>query len=125
MGMQGKIQQVPILLVGLALVYIMGYSSAKNNVVGVDDEIADMKDPVERDEAPQPAIKLPIFPISRIGSVGGSGSSSKCPHGHGNKCFGERCESQVECCCACCYGSPYKTCHSNCGNLENCPCPKT
>ena len=46
--MQGKIQQVPILLVGLALVYVMGYSSAKNNVVGVDDEIADMKDPVQK-----------------------------------------------------------------------------
>ena len=35
--------QVPILLAGLALLFLAGFSSAKYNLVGPDDEIAAMK----------------------------------------------------------------------------------
>ena len=41
--MKDKIQQVPILLAGLALTYIARYSSAKNNLIGRDGEGATMK----------------------------------------------------------------------------------
>ena len=41
--MQDKIQQVPILLAGLALIYIARYSNAKYNLVGRDGEGATMK----------------------------------------------------------------------------------
>ena len=41
--MQGIIHQVPVLLAGLALIYVAKYSSAKYNLVGGDDEITAMK----------------------------------------------------------------------------------
>ena len=41
--MQGKTLQVTMLLASLALVFVAEYSSAKYNLVGRDDEIADMK----------------------------------------------------------------------------------
>ena len=41
--MQDKIQQVPILLVDVALIYIASYSSTKYNLVGRDDEGDAMK----------------------------------------------------------------------------------
>ena len=40
--MQGKNQQISILLVGLALICIVGYSSAKYDFVVRDNEIAAM-----------------------------------------------------------------------------------
>ena len=40
--MQGKNHQISILLVGLALIYIVGYSSEKYNFAVRDDEIAAM-----------------------------------------------------------------------------------
>ena len=46
--MQGKTLQVPILLTGLALFFHAGFSSAKYNVVGRDDEIAAMKVAVDK-----------------------------------------------------------------------------
>ena len=46
--MQGKTHQVPILLAGLALFYIAGFSSAKYNLVGRDDEIATMEVTVDK-----------------------------------------------------------------------------
>ena len=46
--MQGKTQQVPILLAGLALFYIAGFSRAKYNLVGRDDEIATMEVTVDK-----------------------------------------------------------------------------
>ena len=46
--MQGKILQVPILLAGLALIYIPGFSSAKYNLVGRDDEIATMEVTIDK-----------------------------------------------------------------------------
>ena len=41
--MLGKTLRVPILLAGLALLFLAGFSSAKYNLVGRDDEIAAMK----------------------------------------------------------------------------------
>ena len=41
--MQGKTQQIPILLAGLSLMLLVGYSSAKYNFVVRDDGIAAMK----------------------------------------------------------------------------------
>ena len=41
--MQGKTQQILILLAGLALMLMVGYSSAKYNFVVRDDGIAAMK----------------------------------------------------------------------------------
>ena len=41
--MQGKNQQIPIFLAGIALIYLVGYSGAKYNIVVRDDEIAAMK----------------------------------------------------------------------------------
>ena len=46
--MQGKTHQVPILLAGLALIYIPGFSSAKYNLVGRDDEIATMEVTIDK-----------------------------------------------------------------------------
>ena len=46
--MQGKTQQVPILLAGLAFIYIAGFSSAKYNLFGRDDEIATMEVTVDK-----------------------------------------------------------------------------
>ena len=46
--MQGKIQQVPILLAAQALIYITSNSSAKYNFVGRDDEIATTKATIEK-----------------------------------------------------------------------------
>ena len=46
--MQGKTHQVPILLAGLALIYIARFSSAKYNLVGRYDEIATMEDTVDK-----------------------------------------------------------------------------
>ena len=46
--MQGKTHQVPILLAGLALFYIAGFSSAKYNLVGRDDEIATMEVTIDK-----------------------------------------------------------------------------
>ena len=50
--MQGKTHQVPILLAGLALLYIAGFSSAKYNLVGRDDEIATMAVTVDKGKIP-------------------------------------------------------------------------
>ena len=50
--MQGKTHQVPILLAGLALFYIAGFSSAKYNLVGRDDEIATMEVTVDKGKIP-------------------------------------------------------------------------
>ena len=41
--MQGRTQQISILLAGLALICIVRYSSAKYDIVVRDDEIAAMK----------------------------------------------------------------------------------
>ena len=46
--MQGKTHQVPILLAGLAMIYIAGFSSSKYNLVGRDDEIATMEVTVDK-----------------------------------------------------------------------------
>ena len=46
--MQGKNQQIPIFLVGIALIYLAGYSGAKYNLVVRDDEIAAMKVTVDK-----------------------------------------------------------------------------
>ena len=46
--MQGKTQQIPILLAGLALMLIVGYSSAKYNFVVRDDGIPAMKATVDQ-----------------------------------------------------------------------------
>ena len=46
--MQGKTHQVPILLAGLVLIYIPGFSSAKYNLVGRDDEIGTMEVTVDK-----------------------------------------------------------------------------
>ena len=43
-----KTLQVPILLAGLALLFLAGFSSAKYNLVGRDDEIAAMKVAVDK-----------------------------------------------------------------------------
>ena len=41
--MLGKTLRVPILLVGLAFLFLAGFSSAKYNLVGRDDEITAMR----------------------------------------------------------------------------------
>ena len=46
--MLGKTLQVPILLAVLALYFHAGFSSAKYNLVGHDDEIAAMKVAVDK-----------------------------------------------------------------------------
>ena len=46
--MQDKIQLISILLVGLALIYFVGHSSAKYNFVVRDDEIADMNTTIDK-----------------------------------------------------------------------------
>ena len=46
--MQGKNQQIPIFLVGITLIYLVGYSGAKYNLVVRDDEIAAMKVTVDK-----------------------------------------------------------------------------
>ena len=46
--MLGKTLQVPILLAGLALLFHAGFSSAKYNLVGHDDEIVAMKVAVDK-----------------------------------------------------------------------------
>ena len=46
--MKAKNHQVPIFLAGLALIYIAGFSSAKYNLVGRDDEIATMEVTVDK-----------------------------------------------------------------------------
>ena len=46
--MKGKTHQVPILLAGLALLFHGGFSSAKYNLAGRDDEIAAMKVAVDK-----------------------------------------------------------------------------
>ena len=43
-----KTLQVPILLAGLALLFLAGFSSAKYNLVGRDDEIAAMRVVVDK-----------------------------------------------------------------------------
>ena len=46
--MLGKTLQVTILLTGLALLFHVGFSSAKYNLVGRDDEIAAMRVVVDK-----------------------------------------------------------------------------
>ena len=46
--MLGKTLQVTILLTGLALLFHVGFSSAKYNLVGRDDEINSMKVAVDK-----------------------------------------------------------------------------
>ena len=46
--MPGKIQQVLILLTGIALIYVPRYSRAKYNLNGRDNEIDAMKVPVAK-----------------------------------------------------------------------------
>ena len=46
--MQGKNQQIPIFWAGIALIYLVGYSGAKYNLVVRDDEIAAMKVTVDK-----------------------------------------------------------------------------
>ena len=46
--MQGKNQQIPIFWAGIALIYLVGYSGAKYNIVVRDDEIAAMKVTVDK-----------------------------------------------------------------------------
>ena len=41
--MQSNNQKIPIFLAGIALIYLVGYSGAKYNLVVRDDEIAAMK----------------------------------------------------------------------------------
>ena len=43
-----KTLQVPILLAGLALLFLAGFSSAKYNLVGRDDKITAMKVAVDK-----------------------------------------------------------------------------
>ena len=46
--MLGKTLQVPILLAGLALLFLSGFSSAEYNLARRDDEIAAMKISVDK-----------------------------------------------------------------------------
>ena len=46
--MKGNIHQVPVLIAGLALIYVAKYSNAKYNLVGGDNEITAMKVTVEK-----------------------------------------------------------------------------
>ena len=55
--MQGKTLQLPILLPGLVLLFLSGFSRAKYNPVGGDDEISAMKVAVDKSK---PCIFGPI-----------------------------------------------------------------
>ena len=46
--MRGTNQQIPIFLAGMALIYLVGYSVAKYNLVVRDDEIAATKVTVDK-----------------------------------------------------------------------------